>query len=128
VSILSGTAQEEEISGLKPGAFEEGTHDGKPEKSEDQLIRKSLKEFIELIADIHEVEVKELISRSRRKELGLARRTLVNFCRGYTRILHRELAEAFGITESAISKILAREKEGADVPIKKLYKMSRFQA
>jgi len=76
----------------------------------------------------YEVEVKELISRSRRKELGLARRTLVNFCRGYTRILHRELAEAFGITESAISKILAREKEGADVPIKKLYKMSRFQA
>lgn len=53
----------EEIIELKPGAFEEGTHDGEPEKSEDQLIRKSLKELIELIADIHEVEVKELKTR-----------------------------------------------------------------
>lgn len=40
------------MSGSKSGAFEEGTNDGEPEKSEDQLIRKSLKELIELIADI----------------------------------------------------------------------------
>jgi len=56
-----------------------------------------------------------------RKELGQA-------CREYTRIPHRELAEVFGITESAISKMLARGKEGVEVHIKKLHKMSSFQA
>ena len=38
------------------------------------------------------------------------------------------MAEAFGITESAISKMLARGKEDAEVNIKKLLKMSSIQA
>jgi len=62
---------------------------------------------IEMMADIYEIGANELISRNRRKELGLARRTQVNYCREYTRITNREMAEAFGNTESARSKMLA---------------------
>lgn len=95
---------EETIGTLKPGELEEGTRDHQPELSDKKMIRKSLSELIEVVAEFHGITVTELTGRSRVRRLTDARKILMLIVQEYTAITQREVAGTLGLSTAAVSK------------------------
>ena len=96
--------KEETVGTLKPSELEEGTQDHQPEIADKKIIRKSLNELVEAVAEFCEITITELTGRSRIRRLTDARKILMLVVQENTTITQREVAERLELSTAAVSK------------------------
>jgi chromosomal replication initiation ATPase DnaA len=103
--------EEQSINSLKLEELRDGNKESVPIKLERGQIKKTLPELIAITATQYGIDPLELYGKSKNRNASAARKALILLSMEHTLITGREIAIELGVTETAITKMIARGVE-----------------
>jgi chromosomal replication initiation ATPase DnaA len=103
--------EEKSINSLKLEEIRDSTNESVPINLERRQIKKTLPELIAMTATEYGIDPLELYGKSKNRNASAARKALILLSMEHTVITRREIAIELGVTETAITKMIARGVE-----------------